>query len=100
MALLREMPGTHIISGLKGKIDFYYWMGLAVARTWPRSPGHVRTPEVMAQWPAFITAAKEWNNLSPEVQESYRKLAQSSGLNGRDLQVRGYLAGLYRYEVP
>lgn len=100
MAKLTVLPSQAIISGFKGSIDFYEYLGIPVARMWPRSPGKVRAPAVEAQWPAFATAAREWINLSPVVQEAYRSLAQSSGLDGRDLQVRGYLSGLYRYEIP
>lgn len=100
MAKLTLMPHQAIISGLKGQIDFYYWMGIPVARSWPRSPGKVRAPAVMAQWSPFIFASQEWNNLSEAVRAAYTSLSESSGLNGRDLQMRGYLQGLYRYELP
>ncbi|MCJ7828266.1 MAG: hypothetical protein MUP81_00800 [Dehalococcoidia bacterium] len=100
MVILKSLPETAIISGFKGSVDFYEWMGLPVARRWPRSPSMPRIPAVEAQWPAFTTAAKEWALLSPFVQAAYRSLAESSGMCDRDLQMRGYLSGLYRYEVP
>jgi hypothetical protein len=94
------MPEAAIIAGYKGRIDFYYWHGLPIARSWPKSPGRQRSAPVQAQWPAFTTASREWAKLSPAVQEAYNELAHSSGLCGRDLQVRGYLRGLYRYSLP
>lgn len=100
MATLTALPETAIISGFKGSVDFYVYMGIPVARSWPRSPGRLRAPSVEAQWPVFSYAAKEWNNLSPDVQAAYNELAQSSGLDGRDLFTRGYISGLYRYELP
>lgn len=100
MAKLTALPEQTIISGFKGTIDYYVYMGIPVARSWPRSPGKHRAPAVEAQWPSFSTAAKEWSKLSPAVQAAYYSLAQSSGLDGRDLQVRGYLSGLYRYDIP
>ena len=100
MAKLTALPEQGIISGFKGKIDFYSYMGIPVARMWPRSPGKKRTAAVEAQWPAFSYASREWVNLSPAVQSAFNSLAQSSGLSGRDLQMRAYLSGLYRYEVP
>ena len=89
-----------IISGFKGTIDYYEWMGIPVARSWPRSPGKHRTPDVEAQWQPFAYAAREWRNLSPVVREAFNKMAQHSGMSGRDLQVRSYLKGLYRYAIP
>lgn len=100
MAKIREMIGEKVIDGFKGVIDFYYYMGIPCARKWPRSPGKRRTPAVEARWAAFTYAAREWNNLSSTVQESYKRLAKGTGLSGRDVQQRAYLIGLYRYPTP
>lgn len=100
MALIKEMPGEHIISGFKGKLDFYYYMGKACCRRWPRSPGHVRSPAVMAQWDAFSYASREWNNLSDIVRRAYEELATGSALTARDMFIRSYLKGLYRAPIP
>ncbi|MBA7580413.1 hypothetical protein ES708_22304 [subsurface metagenome] len=100
MAKLAVLPEAAIISGFKGKLDFYLHDGVPCVRAWPRPPRRARAPAVQAQWPAFSYAAKEWSNLSPQVQEAYRQLATGSGLSGRDMQVRAYLSGLYRYPTP
>ncbi|GAH42548.1 unnamed protein product [marine sediment metagenome] len=97
MAKLTVMPQQAIIDGFKGSLDFYYWMGIPVVRAWPKSPGKARSPAVEAQWPLFTIAAQEWKKLSPIVQDAYRQLATNSGLTGRDMQVRAYITGLYRY---
>ena len=94
------MPHEAIIDGFKGKVDYYFYMGIPCARSWPRSPGKRRAPSVEAQWPLFTYAAREWNNLSTAVQDAYRQLATNSGLSGRDMQVRAYISGLYRYPLP
>ncbi len=99
MARLSVLPGQAIISGFKGSVDFYVYMGIPVARKWPRSPGRQRAPAVEAQWPSFTYSAKEWVNIDENVQAAYFELAEASGLNARDLQIRGYLSGLYRYEL-
>ena len=93
MTKLTALPSQAIISGLKGKVDFYLWMGIPVARMWPRSPGHVRAPAVEAQWPAFTVAARLWNNLSQEVQDAYIATAAGTRLSGRDLAMKSYLSG-------
>ena len=100
MAVLKAMPSLAIIAGFKGKIDFYRWRGLPCARSWPRGHGGQRSPTVQATWPAFTTAAQEWSHLSAEVQQAWNAMAQHGGLSGRDLQVRGYLGGVYRYTMP
>jgi len=109
MAKLIALPEQAIISGFKGVIDFYVnyqscnrevaGEGIPCARKWPRSPGHKRAPAVMAQWSAFSESAKYWSQLSPEIQAPYNKMAESTGLTGRDMFTRGYISGLYRYET-
>ena len=100
MAKLTELPHQDIIDGLKGSIDFYIHCGIPCARSWPRSPGKLRSPAVMAQWPSFSYSSREWVNLSAIVQAAYIEFATNSGLTGRDMQQRGYLSGLYRYPLP
>ncbi len=100
MAKLLEMPHQDIVAGYKGVIDFYLWKGIPCARAWPRSPGRERSPAVMAQWPSWTYASREWAQLSQAVQDAYHLLAQNSGLSARDMQMRAYLQGLYRYPTP
>lgn len=109
MVRLKTLPSLAIISGFRGVIDYYVYhpscvaetgvKGTPCARRWPRSPGHHRAPAVEAQWAAFSEAAKLWAQTSPEVQDSYNKMASTTGLTGRDLFTRGYITGLYRYET-
>lgn len=100
MAVVTAMPSEAIIGGFKGSVDFYYYMGLAVARKWPKKIGRLRSEAVTAQWSPFAVATREWSNLSPEVQASYNSLCIGSRLSGRDMQQRAYLSGLYRYPLP
>jgi len=98
VAKLLALPEQHIVSGFKGVIDFYEYLGIPVARRWPRSPGHKRSPAVQAQWPIFATAARLWSQMSPEVREAYNQQASGTALSGRDLSIKAYISGLYRYQ--
>jgi len=100
MAKITELPAIKIIDGYKGTLDFYYNMGIPCVRRWPKSPGHIRSPAVTAGWTAFSYAAAEWKNLSQVVQDAYCRLAEGSGLSGRDMFTRSYITGLYRYPTP
>jgi len=100
VARITAMPTLDIIDGYKGTLDFYINMGIPCVRSWPKSPGKLRSQAVMAQWPIFTHAAKEWKNLSPAVQQAYTKYATNSGLTGRDMLMRAYLRGLYYYPTP
>jgi len=100
VAKITAFPSQGIIDGFKGTLDFYINMGIPCVRSWPKSPGKLRSEPVMRQWPAFAYSASEWNNLSTTVQAAYNRLAEGSGLSGRDMFTRAYLRGLYRYETP
>ncbi|MBA7675402.1 hypothetical protein ES703_83635 [subsurface metagenome] len=100
MGKLTAMPQLAIISGFKGVVDFYVYMGIPCFRAWPKSPGKKRTPAVMAWWAPFATAAKEWKLLSPYVRRSCEIMAGHSGLSGKDVFTRGYMKGLYRNPLP
>jgi len=93
MAIIKEMPSEAIINGFKGYIDFYYWMGIPVARSWPKSPLGLRSPAVMAQWPAWSYISKQWKDLDPTLRRLYEVQASGTILTGRDLFTRSYLSG-------
>jgi len=97
MAKIKRMPSQAIIDGFKKTLDFYEHNGVACVRRWPRSPGHHRTPEVEQGWGPFAYASREWNNLSPYIQETYNRMAQDTALTGRDWFTRSYISGIYRY---
>lgn len=100
MAIIREMVGQKIISGFKGVVDFYYYMGVPCARAWPKSPGRNRSPAVMSQWPVFTHAAELWRELSLEVRQAYKQMAVGTNLTARDLFFRGYISGTLRFYQP
>ena len=100
MAIIKHMLGEKVISGFRGVIDFYYYMGIPCARRWPRSPGKKRTPASMAWWAPFAYASSEWNNLSEEVRRTYEELASDTGLSARDMFTRAYMTGLFRNPIP
>ncbi|GAI50034.1 unnamed protein product, partial [marine sediment metagenome] len=93
MAIIKEMPGRKIIDGFKGKLDFYYYMGVPVCRKWPRSQGKSQTPASIAQWPMFTYVAQSWITISPFVREAYYSIAADCGLHAKDWFTRGYITG-------
>jgi len=97
VAKIKELPGLKIISGFKGKLDFYYWMGIPCVRMWPSKIGPNRSPSVMSTWAAFTYAARSWTDLPPDIQELYNFMASDTILTGRDLFARSYLSGAFAY---
>lgn len=93
MATLTKLPGQKIIDGYKGTIDFYVWMGIPCARSWPRSPGRDRAPAVEAQWPAFTWAAQNWPSIDQETRDAFNRMAAGTNMSGRDIFVKSYISG-------
>lgn len=91
LAKIKKLPSQAIISGFKGKLDFYVHDGQSCARSWPRSPGKRRSLNVEAQWPAFRYATQAWITLPEDIKDAYRKMAENTGLTGRDMFTRSYL---------
>lgn len=90
-----------IVNGFKGTLDYYYWMGIACVRRWPRSPGKRRSAAVEAQWPAFSYITKLWKSIDPALKEAYVAMAAETNLRAIDIFVRGYIAGTLRfYQTP
>ena len=100
MAIIKEMVGKKVIDGFRGKVDFYYYMGIPVARKWPRSQGKSQTPASIAQWPMFTYASRGFITISPFVREAYFSIARDCGLHAKDWFMRGYLTGIYKYPNP
>lgn len=92
MAKLKKLPSQRIIDGFKGTVDFYVYMGIPCARSWPRSPGPDRAPAVEAQWLPFAWASANWNNLSPSVREAYINQATGTNLTSRDLFTKSFIS--------
>lgn len=95
MAKLKEMVGEKVVSGFRGVIDFYYWMGIPVARKWPRKRNLSHLPQVTKNWLAFSYAAHHWNTLPEETRQAYNDLATGTGLSGRDFFMRSFISGLF-----
>lgn len=91
MAKLTRLPSQAIIDGLKGKLDFYVWMGIPVARSWPKSPGSDRAPGVKAGWAAWTWASQNWQSLDDETRTSFNRMAAGTNMTGRDLFIKSYL---------
>ncbi len=97
MAIIKEMLGKKQIDGFKGKLDFYYYMGLPIARRWPRSQGNSQTPASVAQIPKFIYCSQLFRQVSPFVYQTYIDIAAKSGLHGKDWFTRAYYGKMYHY---
>jgi len=94
MAILAVMPQEHIIAGFHGVIDFYYWKGMPIVRSWPRPPIGPRSPYVTVRYEPFAYINKVAGQLPEYLRQQYAQMAQGTGLNWKDYLVRSYMRGI------
>lgn len=58
MAKLDRMPDRPTIVAMRGKVDYYYWKGIPVARAWPKKGNQPNNAQQVRNRQAFATAAK------------------------------------------
>ena len=91
-----KLPGQAIIDGYKGKIDFYVWRTIPVARKWPRKPTYRRSPAELARQHIFGYASKIWNGMSLEIREAYAQTAGATNMTARDLATKAFIKSYFR----
>jgi len=87
------MPDENKIATLKGLVDFYYYKGVPVARSWPKSPTLPRNENVQKGMAVFTAAAHLMKETSPEVIDAWKEMARHSPQTWRDYFMRGYMSG-------
>jgi len=89
------MPSRVIIDGFKGTIDFYLWMGIAVARKWPVWRPRAPHPVELAGQLDFSRINKAAINMPLEFIDAYKWMAQGTPFTWKDLMVRSFMRGLW-----
>lgn len=95
MAVLKVLPSQAIIDGYKGKIDFYLWRGIPVARKWPVWRKRAPTAPEKANQDDFMLINQEAIKMPLEFIEAYKALAQGTPFTWKDLMVRSFMRGLW-----
>ena len=93
MAKIAAFPDEAIISGFKGVLDYYVYLGIPCVRTWPRPPTLPRSAAVQEQWPIFAEASRVWTNSPDYVRAAYERMAQGSTMSGRDMAAKLHING-------
>lgn len=86
MVKLLRMVDEATIVGCRQKVDFYFWMGIPVARSWPRKSTQPRTVGEVASSEEFKAAARWTADLSPNVKEDYQTYAKGGAVTWVDMQ--------------
>jgi len=99
MAKLSGMPAAHIIQSYKKILDFYEWKGIPVCRRWPRSPGRLRNPAVMATSARFSYISSQPKNLSTDLITAYHDIPSNVGWTWKDFMVSFWFKGRKRVSL-
>jgi hypothetical protein len=79
------------IRTLAGIVDFYYWRGIPVARSWPVMRVKERSPAVLAAAAAFKASRADLRLMSSEVRAAWRTLGRGKKAAWLDVYTGSYL---------
>jgi len=91
---ITELPQEHIISMLKGTIDYYVWCGIPCARRWPRKPKLPRAESTQPAINRFAYAHAIYPFVQPSVIKSYDFISSDTDLTRRDYFIRAFCSGI------
>jgi hypothetical protein len=94
MVKLIGLPAQGIIDGFKGQTDFYVYMGIPCARSWPRPPSGPRSLPVQGTWPAFSYINRIAASLPASIIQAYKDMATGSNAHWKDYLCRAYIMGI------
>lgn len=94
MAVLKVMPEQAIVDGFKGKIDFYLYKGIPVARKWPVWTRREPYPAERANQDDFRYCNQLYHTLQHFIQLQYQRMAQGTRLTAKDWFVKAYMKGI------
>lgn len=87
MTRLKELPEIQVIKGFKGKVDFYLWKGIAVARRWPRKTTIPKTPAEQASANEFGAISASYKLTDPITRDALAGMVASSQERQLDMYI-------------
>lgn len=92
MAKMKRFPDSGTIMASRGRVDYYLWKGIPVARSWPRKSTQPRQPGEVLSSEEFKVAAVATGAIAPVVQELFKAIHIGTGVTWVDhfrAQARG-----------
>lgn len=93
MVVLKGHLRPEIAQMMRGHIDFYYWRGLLVARTWPRKPLFARSAAVQQSAQNFADTIKVASNYPSPLLAQVTAQTQGTDWTWRDLLINAAYGG-------
>ncbi|MBA7540988.1 hypothetical protein ES705_33293 [subsurface metagenome] len=92
MALLSQMPAQDVIGRLRGVLDYSYWCGLCIVRSWPRPPRGPRAGAVASAGAQFGYINQQAPTLSPAVKAAYDGMVTDTAYSWKDMMNTLYIS--------
>jgi hypothetical protein len=86
------MPDSGTIMASRGRVDYYLWKGIPVARSWPRKSTQPRQAGEIVSSNEFTAAAVLTGAVATVVQEGFKTMHRGTGVTWVDhfrAQARG-----------
>jgi hypothetical protein len=80
------MPDMATIIASRGRVDYYLYKGIPVARSWPRKSSQPRSAAEIRSSENFTWAAKVTSGVSTYVAEAYKREVTGYGITWVDFQ--------------
>lgn len=81
---MRNLPDSGTIMASRGRVDYYLWMGIPVARSWPRKSTQPRQGGEVASSNAFTVAAVATGALGSAPVEALKAVHEGTGVTWVD----------------
>lgn len=87
MARISHPWNAVLIKAMKGTLDFYYWKGIPVVRSWPTYRPQNFSPRSRQQWPKFATVSSSYRNIQLSGYQALQQMGAYSQASPRDVYI-------------
>jgi len=89
---MKRLPDSGTIVASRGRVDYYLWMGIPVARSWPRKSTQPRQAGEITSSQKFTAYTKMTGGLGSDISDRYKLLQVGLGVTWVD-QFRALAGG-------
>ncbi|MBA7532672.1 hypothetical protein ES705_24902 [subsurface metagenome] len=93
MATVSQMPAQDVIGRLRGVLDYSYWCGLCIVRSWPQPPRGPRAGDVASAGAQFGYINQQSSTLTPDVKVAYDHMVAGTAYSWKDMMNTLYING-------
>lgn len=95
MPVLDSLPDPDTVKRWKGRIDYYVWRGLPIARSWPKTPRSHLTQGTLNQSARYANWLTRAHNTDGNMRDVAQFLTRSTNWTWRDFICFAIAGNLY-----